>query len=179
MKRAVILAVAILCAASLCAQQKSKLPTVLELVTIENENTGETVEVVNIPLDGVNRYYLDLGNMGIGNKVVQVNLDPVYRLYIPLGNNLTEAVKAMEELKPLFKEPKGKVREIQGSFKPFFPGEELETIQVFKYKLLFENKLQFVIERDGYERVAYLAKSEFDSLLRGVKFYGKIHPSEK
>ena len=68
--------------------------------------------------------------------------------------------------------------EIQGSFKPFFPTEETETVQVYKFKLLFENKLQFVIERDGYERVAYLPKSEFNSLLRGLKFHGKLYPSE-
>lgn len=70
------------------------------------------------------------------------------------------------------------MREIQGSFKPFFPTEETETVQVYKFKLLFENKLQFVIERDGYERVAYLPKSEFNSLLRGLKFHGKLYPSE-
>ena len=116
--------------------------------------------------------------MGIGNKVVQVELDPVYQLYIPLGDNITDAVAYMEELKTLFKEPKGTKREIQGSFKPFFPGENLETIQVFKYKPLLTNQLQFVIERDGYERVAYLSKSDFNTLLSGLKFHGKLYPSE-
>ena len=177
MKRITTLWAALICTAGLFAQN-SELPAVKEIVSIENENTGETVDVVNIPLDGVNRYFLHVGNMGIGNKTVQIELDPVCRLYIPLGNNITEAVATMEELKTLYKEPKGTMREIQGSFKPFFPTEETETVQVYKFKLLFENKLQFVIERDGYERVAYLAKSEFGSLLRGLKFYGKLHKSE-
>ena len=177
MKRIVFLLAALLCTAGLFAQTP-KLPVVKEIVSIENDNTGETVDVVNIPVDGVNRYYLDLGNMGIGNKIVQVNLDPVYRLYVPLGNSITDAIAAMEELKVLYKEPKGTMREIQGCFKPFFPTEETETVQVYKFKLLVENKLQFVIERDGYQRVAYLTKSDFNSLLRSLKFYGKLHPSE-
>jgi len=177
MKRITILFAALLCTAGLFAQS-SKLPVVKDIVVIENENTGQAISIVNIPLDGVNRYFLHVGNMGIGDKIVQVEVDPVYRLYIPLGNNITDAVAKMEELKTLYKEPKGTMREIQGSFKPFFPTEETETVQVYKFKLLFENKLQFVIERDGYERVAYLPKSEFNSLLRGLKFHGKLYPSE-
>lgn len=177
MKKLISLFVAIICAASLFGQT-TKLPVVLDVVTIENENTGETVDIVNIPIDGVNRYYLHVGNMGIGNKVVQVNLDPIYRLYIPLGNNITEAIKAMEDLKTLFKEDKGATREIKGSFEPFFPTEDLLTVQVSKFKFLVENKLQFVIECDGFSRVAYMAKSDFNSLLRGLKLYGKIHRSE-
>lgn len=177
MKRIATLFAALLCAAGLFAQTPNP-PVVNEIVHIEIGNTNQAVDVVNIPIDGVNRYYLHVGNMGIGDKVIQVELDPVYRLFIPLGNNITDAIAAMEDLQTLYKEPKGTMREIQGSFKPFFPTEELETVQVYKIKFLFENKLQFVIERDGYSRVAYLAKSEFKSLLSGLKFYGKIHPSE-
>ena len=97
MKRITILFAALLCTAGLFAQS-SKLPVVKDIVVIENENTGQAVSVVNIPLDGVNRYFLHVGNMGIGDKIVQIELDPVYRLYIPLGNNITDAVAAMEEL---------------------------------------------------------------------------------
>lgn len=177
MKKVAILIAALLCTAGLFAQN-GKLPIVKEIVSLENENTGQTVDVVNIPVDGQNRYYLHVGNMGIGDKIVQVELDPVYRLYIPLGNNITDAVATMEDLKTLYNEPKGTMREIQGSFKPFFPTVETETVQVYKFKLLFENKLQFVIERDGFSRVAYLTKSDFNSLLSGLKFHGKLYPSE-
>lgn len=178
MKRIATLFAALLCTAGLFAQT-SKLPNVKEIVSVEDENSGETVEVVNIPIDGVNRYWLHVGNMGIGNKTVQVELDPVYRLYIPLGNNITDAVAAMEAIKTLYKEPKGTMREVQGSFKPFFPTEETEAVQVYRHQPFLTNQLQFVIERDGYERVAYLSKSDFGTLLRGLKLYGKLHPSEK
>lgn len=178
MKRIATLILALICATGLFAQT-SKLPTIKEIISVENENTSETVQIVNIPVDGTNHYWLHVGNMGIGNKTVQIDLDPVYQLYIPLGDNITDAVAYMEELKTLFKEPKGTMREIQGSFKPFFPGEELETIRVYRHQPLLTNQLQFVIERDGYERVAYLSKSDFGTLLRGLKFYGKLHPSER
>ena len=177
MKRIATLFAALICTTGLFAQT-NQLPDVNEIVSIENDNTGQTVDVVNIPLDGVNRYYLHVGNMGIGDKIIQIELDPLYRLFIPLGNNITDAVAAMEELKTLYKEPKGTMREIQGSFKPFFPTEETETVQVYRHQPLLTNQLQFVIERDGYARVAYLAKSDYNALLRGLKFYGKIHPSE-
>jgi len=178
MKKAIILFVALFCAAGLLAQT-SELPTVIDIVSVEDENTGDSVEIVNIPVEGVNYYWLHLGEMGIGNRTVQINLDPVYQLYIPLGENITGAVATMEELKTLFKEPNGTTREIQGSFKPFFPGENLETVKVIKYKPLLTNQIQFVIERDGYLRVTYISKSDFNSLLRGLKLHGKLHPSEK
>jgi hypothetical protein len=177
MKRITSFFIALICTASLFAQN-SQLPVVKEIVSITNENTNRTVDVVNIPVDGVNRYFLHVGNMGIGDKVAQIELDPVYRLYIPLGNNITDAVTAMEALNTLYKEPKGTMREIQGSFKPFFPTEETETVQVYRHQPLLTNQLQFVIERDGYSRVAYLDKSDFNSLLNGLKLHGKLYPSE-
>lgn len=167
-----------LCAAGLLAQT-SKLPTVIDIVSVEDENTGDSVEIVNIPVEGVNYYWLHLGEMGIGNRTVQINLDPFYQLYIPLGENITGAVATMEEIKTLFKEPNGTTREIQGSFKPFFPGDNLETVKAIKYKPLLTNQIQFVIERDGYLRVTYISKSDFNSLLRGLKLHGKLHPLPK
>ena len=157
MKRIASLIVAVICTTGLFAQT-NKIPTIKEIVSIENENTTQAVQIVNIPVDGINHYWLHVGSMGIGNKVIQVELDPFDQT--------------------LFKEPKGTMREIQGSFKPFFPGENLETIQVYKHKPLLTNQLQFVIERDGYERVAYLSKSDFNALLKGLKFHGKLNPSE-
>ena len=177
MKRIATLFAALLCTAGLFAQT-SKLPLIKEITSITDENTGKTVTIVNIPVDDVNHYWLDAGNMGIGDKVVQVEVEHIFRLYIPLGDNITDAVAAMEDLKTLYKEPKGTMREIQGSFKPFLPGEGLETVKVYRHQPLLTNQLQFVIERDGYERVAYLDKSNFNSLLSGLKFHGKLYPSE-
>ncbi|MBO4475155.1 MAG: hypothetical protein J5737_00320 [Bacteroidales bacterium] len=177
MKRITTLLTAIICTASLFAQT-SKLPVIKEITSISNENTGRTVSIVNIPVDNVNHYWLDAGNMGIGDKVVQVEVEHIYRLYIPLGDNVTDALKTMEGLKSLYKEPKGTMREIQGSFKPFLPGEGLETVQVYRHQPLLTNQLQFVIERDGYDRVAYLDKSDFNSLFSGLKFHGKLYPNE-
>ena len=177
MKRIATLFAAIICTASLSAQT-GKLPLIKEITSITNENTGRTVSVVNIPVDDVNHYWLDAGNMGLGDKVVQIEVEHVYRLYLPLGDNITDALKTMEELKALYKEPKGTMREIQGSFKPFLPGEELETVKVYRHQPLLTNQLQFVIERDGYDRVAYMDKSDFNSLLNGLKFHGKLYPAE-
>ena len=178
MKKITSVLIALICTAGLFAQT-GKIPNVKEIVSLENENTDKVVEVVNIPDEGVNHYYLYLGSMGIGNKIIQIDVDPVTQLFIPLGNNVTDAVACMENLKTLFKEPKGSMREIQGSFRPFFPGDKLETVQVYRHQPLLTNQLQFVIERDGYERVTYIDKSEFNSLLSGLKLHGKMHPSER
>ena len=177
MKRIASLFVALICTTSLFAQNNT-IPTIYEIVSIHNDNTNQTVDMVNIPVDGVNHYFLHVGNMGIGDKVIQINLDPVNRLFIPLGDTITDAIACMEDLKTLYKEPKGTMREIQGSFKPFLPSEELETVQVYRFQPLLTNQLQFVIEREGYERVAYLAKSDFNALLNGLKFHGKLHPDQ-
>ncbi len=177
MKKIASFILALTCTAGLFAQT-NQIPIVKEIVSVENDNSGRTVELVNIPVDGVNCYYLHVGGMGIGNKTIQIDVDPVNRLYIPLGNNITDAVAFMEDLKTLFKEPKGTMREVQGSFKPFFPGQELQTVQVYRYQPLLTNSLQFVIEFEGYERVAHIDKSEFNTLLRGLKLHGKMYPSE-
>lgn len=177
MKKIVSIIVALLCTTGLFAQI-SKIPVILDIVSIENENTGQTKEVVNIPVDGVNHYYLFVGKMGIGDRILQLDVDPINQLYIPLGNNITEAVAFMEKLKTLYKEPKGTMREIQGCLKPFFPGEEFETVKVYRHQPFLTNQLQFVIERSEYERVNYIDKSEFNSLLSGLKFHGKLNPSE-
>ena len=78
MKRITILFAALLCTAGLFAQS-SKLPVVKDIVVIENENTGQAVSVVNIPLDGVNRYFLHVGNMGIGDRSGLSPLHPPWK----------------------------------------------------------------------------------------------------
>ena len=90
MKRIASLIVAVICTTGLFAQT-NKIPTIKEIVSIENENTTQAVQIVNIPVDGINHYWLHVGSMGIGNKVIQVELDPFDQLFIPLGDNITDA----------------------------------------------------------------------------------------
>lgn len=157
--------------------QKSTLPAVIEIVSVEED--GNSTEIVNIPKEGVNHYYLHVGAMGFGNKAISVNLDPVDRLYVPLGSTLAEAISTMEELKTLYKEPKGTSREIQASFGPFLPKDSLKTVKVERYQPLLTNYIAFTLSYGGSERAAHLSKSEFNSLLSGLKLHKKLHPKEK
>ena len=177
MKKLIPIFLALLCTTTLLAQS-GKFPIFKEIASVEHDNTGEVFQLVNVPVEGVNHYYILVGRMGIGDLVFQIDIDPVNLLYIPLGTTITDALAYMEELKTLYKEPKGTMREIQASFQPFFPGQELQTIKVYRHQPLLSNQLQFVIECDGYQRVAYLNKSDFNALMSGLKFYGKLYPSE-
>ena len=38
--------------------------------------------------------------------------------------------------------------------------------------------LEFSVQREGYMRAAHMQKGEFDTLVRGVKFYQRLHPKE-
>ena len=151
--------------------QMSSFPAVYELATLELEN-GDTYEVVRIPKDSVNHYFLHIGSMAIGGRVIAFDVDPVNRLYIPLG------IARMEELKALLKQPKGTTMDIQASLGPFFPQEKMQTVHVTTRKLL-GTSLEFVIDKDGYKRVSSISKSDFSGLLLTTKLYSKTHKKEK
>lgn len=157
--------------------QMSSFPAVYELATLELEN-GDIYEVVRIPKDSVNHYFLHLGSMAIGGRVIAFDVDPVNRLYIPLGTTLKDAIARMEELKALLKQPKGTTMDIQASFGPFFPKEKMQTVHVTTRKLL-GTSLEFVIDKDGYKRVSSISKSDFSGLLLTTKLYSKTHKKEK
>ena len=175
MKRCILLLIGMITALGLFAQNTS-LPMVLDIASVDTD--GKETEVVNIPRDGVNRYYLHVGSMGIGNSIISIDVDPVDRLFVPLGNTLSEAIAKMEGLKALLKEPKGTTIEIEASFAPFFPSDSLQTVKVSRYQPFLTNYLEFSIEQGEYDRIAHMSRGDFNALLSGVKFYGKIHPEE-
>lgn len=175
MKRCILLLIGLVTALGLSAQNPS-IPMVLDIASVDTD--GKETEVVNIPRDGVNHYYLHVGSMGIGNSIISVDFDPVDRLFVPLGNTLSEAILKMEELKALLKEPKGTSIEIQASFGPLFPSDFLQAVQVSRFQPLLTNYLEFTINQGEYDRIAHISRADFNALLSAVKFYGKIHPKE-
>ena len=157
--------------------QNSGLPYIVEIATVENDNLGAvTSQLMDIPKGDEHNYYICLGQMGFGNDIVQINLDPFFFLFIPLGNTIEEARATMEEMQKLYKSPSLTTSETQGCLAVGFPVEELETVTLTHRKAFLSNTLEFSIERDGYLRVTYLNKSDFNSLLNGLKFYKKLHP---
>ncbi|MBR1784161.1 MAG: hypothetical protein IJ760_01845 [Bacteroidales bacterium] len=149
-----------------------------ELVKVENENIDEQYEVFDDPYDGQHHYYLSVGHLGMGDEVLQVLFDPICELFIPLGNNLAEALAMLEQLKEFYKSTPGTTMEVQGCLALGFPTDRLETVTVTARKVLLRRKLEFSLQREGYIRATYVGKSDFSSLVRGVKVYGKIHPKE-
>ena len=119
------------------------IPQRLELVTVDLElgdegsllSTEESLEVFNMPIDGVNHYYLSVGHLGIGDDIIQFNIDPIYELFIPLGDTVADAQKFLEELQTLYKGPKGKSIELEGCLAAAFPNENLEKVTVTYRKL--------------------------------------------
>ncbi|MBR1869523.1 MAG: hypothetical protein IJ799_05605 [Bacteroidales bacterium] len=159
--------------------QESKIPQRLELAVVEQENTGERVEVFNSPKDGVNRYYLSVGKLGFGDKVLQVYFDPLFELFIPLGENLTDVLEKLNELKALCKAPVDSAVEWQGCLAFGFPNDKLEKVTITHKKVLLGHSLAFSVEREGYIRMTYVSKSDISSLTGSIKFYSKLHPKER
>ena len=60
-----------------------------------------------------------------------------------------------------------------------YPDKDRETVVVTHRKPLLQHLIEFAIHRNGYIRATYISKSEFGSLVSGVKFYRKLHPKEK
>lgn len=166
--------------------QETKIPQRLELVTVDLElgdedsflSTEENLEVFNMPVDGVNHYYLSVGHLGIGDDIIQFNIDPIFELFIPIGDTVAEAQEYLQGLQALFKGPKGKNMEIEGCLSAAFPNGNMEKVTVTYQRVLLTNLLEFSVERQGYTRATHIPKSQFNSLVRSLKFYRKLHPKE-
>ena len=167
--------------------QQTKLPQRLELVTVDLElgdedsflSTQENLEVFNMPVDGVNHYYLSVGHLGIGDDVIQFNIDPIFELFIPIGDTVAESLEYLQGLQALFKGPKGKSMEIEGCLAAAFPDDNLEKVTVTYKNVLLTNVLAFSVERQGYIRATHIPKNQFNSLVKSLKFYRKLHPKEQ
>ena len=166
--------------------QLSNLPQRLELVTVDLEvgdqgsllSTQENLEVFNMPKDGVNHYYLSVGHLGVGDDIIQFNIDPIFELFIPLGDTVAEALGKLQDLQTLFKGAKNESIELEGCLAAAFPNDNLETVTVTYQKVLLTKMLAFSVKRGEYIRATHIPKSQFNNLVRTLKFYKKIHPKE-
>lgn len=168
--------------AALSAPASAQLPPQrMDLVKIEREIDSfsvETLEVFSLNQDGANHYYLTVGHLGFGDDVVQVMIDPLFELFIPLGDTVAEALASMQNIQQLLDETPGTSIEIEGCLAFGVPNDKLEPVKVTLLKPLLSKILAFSIQRGEYMRAAHLQKSDFNTLVRGVKFYQKIHPKE-
>ena len=162
------------------------IPQRLELVTVDLElgdedsllSTEENLEVFNMPIDGVNHYYLSVGHLGLGDDIIQFNIDPLFELFIPIGDTVAEAMEYLEKLQALYKGPKGISTEIEGCLALAFPNENLEKVTVTYQKVVVTNLLEFRVDREGYTRATHIPRSQFNALIRSLKIYRKLHPKE-
>ena len=157
--------------------QESKIPQRLEVVEVEDND--QTYEIFNMPRDGENHYFLDVGTLGIGTEIVQIHVDPLFHLYIPVGHTLDEVMEGLKQLQSLFKTAPGTSVEKQGCLTPVFPDEnELRPVKVTYRKVLLGRMLEFSIEEEDYIRSNHISKSALGSLVSSLKFYRSLHPKE-
>ena len=160
--------------------QLSKIPQRLEIAIVEDEENGTSeFEVFNSPKDGKNAYWLSVGHLGFGDEVVQVLFDPAFELFLPLGSNLTEALANLQRMQELLKQAPGTEIELIGCLAFGFPNDKFEVVKVSHRKALLSHSLMFSVEREGYIRATDVPKSQFGSLVSGVKFYSKLHKKER
>lgn len=167
--------------------QETKIPHRLELVTVDLQvgdddsflSVEEKMEVFNMPIDGVNHYYLSVGHLGIGGDILQINFDHIFELFLPLGDTVAEAMEYLQRLQELYKGPVGGSIEIEGCYAAAFPNDKLEKVKVTYQKVLITNLLAFSIERGDVIMAAHIPKSQFNSLVRNLKIYRKLHPKER
>ncbi|MBR5042756.1 MAG: hypothetical protein IKX67_05915 [Bacteroidales bacterium] len=166
--------------------QQAKIPQRLELVTVDLQvgdddsllSAEENLEVFNMPIDGENHYYLSVGHLGIGDDIIQFNIDPIFELFIPIGDTVAEALEYLQGLQALFNGPKNGSIETEGCLAAAFPNDNMEKVTVTYQKVLVTNLLAFSVERTGCTRATHIPKSQFNSLIRSLKIYRKLHPKE-
>ena len=103
MKRLITLLAALTLTVAAFAQ-RSLLQPRLEIVEIEADaDNAAPFQVFWMEDEGVNHYYLSVGNLGVGNNFIQFHVDPLYELFIPLGASIEEAIETLEMLKEFYK----------------------------------------------------------------------------
>ena len=157
--------------------QESIIPAIKEIATVE-QNDDTILDLFSMPVEGEIQYYLCVGSLGLGDEVVQVLFDPVFKLFIPLGNSLDEAIETLGKMQALFKQPVDSSIEMPGCLAFAFPNKELETVKVTYRRPILTKKLEFSLEREGYIRATYVAKSDIGSIITSAKFHKKFHPNE-
>lgn len=158
--------------------QESVIPQRLEIVEVEVNDGQDEFEIFTVPTDGVNHFYLSVGTLGIGDEIFQINIDPLNHMYIPLGTSVSESMETLTALQDLFKGDPGDSMTVRGCVSILMPKEELEDVTVTYRRPFITRSLEFTVQRDGYIRSAFIGRSEFNSLVSGLKFYGTIHPNE-
>ena len=104
--------------------------------------------------------------------------DPISELFIPLGDTVAEALESLQQIQALFKQQPGASLETTGCLAIGFPNGNREPVRVKYMKPVLSKILEFSVQREGYMRAAHMQKGEFDTLVRGVKFYQRLHPKE-
>ena len=159
------------------AQGTIMRPT-LEIAEVEVNNVA--VSVFDMPEEGQHQYFLCVGTLGIGDDFIQLQIDPVFQLFIPLGGTLEAAQAKLEEIREVAKESSGTVVETTGTLALANPSMgDPEPVYLTSRRFIFQRLVEFSVHRNGYVRATHISKGELGSLLRGVKFYRKIHPNEK
>lgn len=159
--------------------QGSLLKQTLEIAEVEMNDGEVSLSVFDMPEGDVHQYYLCIGTLGVGDDIIQFKVDPVFELFIPLGGTLAEAEAKMEEFRGVANMSSGEGIETVGTLALGNPstGEE-EPVYLTSRRFLFQRLIEFSVKRNGYVRSTDIPRSEFSSLLNGVKFYRKIHPDE-
>ncbi len=173
MRKILSFVIAILMATVAFAQNSTIRPR-FEVAEYEREENGTRIEVFQMQDNG--KYYLSVGNLGIGTDIVQLQVDPVFELFIPLGGTLSEAIETMEGMKEFYKMSRKETKVMEGCLSALYPNDKIEPVQVTRRQMVAEKLLEFSVEHEGLVRATYLNKAEFSSLLSSLKFYKKLHP---
>ena len=146
---------------------------------IELETESNIFEIFTMEIEGQNHYYLSLGKTGLGNHFIQVNIDPVSEMFVLLGDTIDEAIETMSTFKAWFKEPLGKVGQVQGCISMFMPEKDTEPLDVITGKFLLTRYMEFSVEREGVVVASNIHKDEIGSLLTSLKIERKLRPNKK
>lgn len=159
--------------------QDSPIPIRMEITKFEANNGQVELEAFQLIKNGEKSYYLSVGHLGVGDEIIQIQFDPLFELFIPLGDTLEEAIDTMEDMKEYFDKPSGEKFEMPGCLAVGFPTNDQLTVTIVPRRVFLTRNLIFKLVYDGYERNTYVPRSNFVSILSGLKFYKKLHPNEE
>lgn len=154
---------------------KEKIYQKREIVEFDpdDENQHVPLELFAMKSPDSTRFYLSVGNLGVGDNVIQIQFDPLFELFLEIGETLSQAEATLYKIQDMYNQEEGTSMQLNGSLAVGFPNKDIEPVTITRKSFMLTKYLEFSVVRDGYIRATSISKSDFNSLMLTYKMNRK------
>ena len=154
---------------------KDKIYQRKDIVELESgeDNEHTPLDIFAMKAPDSTRFYLSVGNLGVGDNVIQIQFDPIFELFLEIGETLSQAEATLYKIQDMYNQEEGTSMQLNGSLAVGFPNKDIEPVTITRKSFMLTKYLEFSVVRDGYIRATSISKSDFNSLMLTYKMNRK------